>query len=301
MPDEPFPEVGRCVHLEHVNFELDDHDLATVFFMAGLGLTRDPYKRADDTNMGVNVGLQQFHLPRRGNPTPPFPGLVGLVVPDLDGACDRLARLQAAGKFDATPYTLDRAGDMARVTSPFGINMHLHAAGTLPFLRPLGLAYVDVPVPPGTAAGLVSFYRRIMGCPAELTDLDGVPAAVVGVGAHQSLRYRECTLGSYETHSFHVAIYTTDYNALRRTLKDQDAFMGDALNQTFFFNRLFDPDSGETLIHFQHEMRGLFHPDFMRPLVNRWPLDAEPFSDQASIMASLRERPGLSTSRNKEE
>jgi hypothetical protein len=68
---ETLPEVGGILHLDHVNFQVSDHDLATVFFVNGLGLTRDPYRRVDETNMGVNVGLQQFHLPRRG-PTPPF-------------------------------------------------------------------------------------------------------------------------------------------------------------------------------------------------------------------------------------
>lgn len=60
------PEIGGIVHLDHVNFETPDHDMATVFYVNGLGLTRDPYRRADETNMGINVGVQQFHLPRRG-------------------------------------------------------------------------------------------------------------------------------------------------------------------------------------------------------------------------------------------
>ena len=87
-----FPEVGGILHLDHINFQVSDHDLATIFFIGGLGLTRDPFRRADETNMGVNVGLQQFHLPRRGA-TPPFPGLVGLIVPDLDIIRLRLTRL----------------------------------------------------------------------------------------------------------------------------------------------------------------------------------------------------------------
>ena len=78
---ERLPEVGGILHLEHFNFEMAEHDLATVFFMNGLGLTRDPFRRADETNMGVNIGLQQFHLPRRGRPTPPFFGEIGLIVP----------------------------------------------------------------------------------------------------------------------------------------------------------------------------------------------------------------------------
>jgi hypothetical protein len=54
------PEVGGILHLEHVNFPVADYDMATAFFMAGLGFTRDPFTRADETNMAVNVGLQQF-------------------------------------------------------------------------------------------------------------------------------------------------------------------------------------------------------------------------------------------------
>lgn len=66
------PEIGGIVHLDHVNFETPDHEMATVFYLNGLGFTRDPYRRADEQNMGINVGLQQFHLPRRGQQTPPL-------------------------------------------------------------------------------------------------------------------------------------------------------------------------------------------------------------------------------------
>jgi len=59
------PDLGGMVHLEHVNFTIADYDLASVFFMAGLGFTRDPFTRTDELNMAINVGLQQFHPPRR--------------------------------------------------------------------------------------------------------------------------------------------------------------------------------------------------------------------------------------------
>ena len=98
------PEIGGIVHLDHVNFETPDHEMATVFYINGLGLTRDPYRRADEQNMGINVGLQQFHLPRRGEQTPPFYGVVGLVVPDIDGIKKRLDLLKELGKFEGTPY-----------------------------------------------------------------------------------------------------------------------------------------------------------------------------------------------------
>ncbi|NND50230.1 MAG: hypothetical protein HKN60_08260, partial [Rhizobiales bacterium] len=60
-----FPEIGGIVHLDHVNFQTPDQNMATMFFLNGLGLTRDPYQRADETNMGVNIGMEQFHLPGR--------------------------------------------------------------------------------------------------------------------------------------------------------------------------------------------------------------------------------------------
>ena len=46
------------LHLDHNNFQVPEHDLVTVFFINGLGLTREPFRRADETNIGINVGLQ---------------------------------------------------------------------------------------------------------------------------------------------------------------------------------------------------------------------------------------------------
>ena len=33
------PEIGGIVHLDHVNFETPDHEMATVFYLNGLGFT----------------------------------------------------------------------------------------------------------------------------------------------------------------------------------------------------------------------------------------------------------------------
>ena len=43
--------------------QVPDQRLATLFYVAGLGLTRDPYLMVSDSNMWVNVGRSQFHLP----------------------------------------------------------------------------------------------------------------------------------------------------------------------------------------------------------------------------------------------
>ncbi len=292
MQTPAFPEVGGIVHLEHVNFVVDDHDLATTFFMGGLGFTRDPFKRADDTNMGVNVGNQQFHLPKRGK-TMPFPGEIGLVVPDLPGIKNRLARLQGMGRFDGTEFAVSDMGNSCHLISPFGIAMRLYAAGTTPSLKPIAISYVDIAVPRGRARQIVGFYRDWFNCPAVRTVIDGEVTAFVPVGPYQSLRYRERDCGSYDTHNFHVAIYVTHYNQLHEKLSPLAGFQGDGLNQTFFFNGIVDPLSGDSLCGLQHEIRGIYHPDFMRSLVNRWPMNSEPFSDQAAVMAAQGDGSGL--------
>lgn len=292
MQTPAFPEVGGIVHLEHLNFVVPDHDIATTFFMGGLGFTRDPFKRADETNMGVNVGNQQFHLPRRGD-TPPFPGEIGLVVPDLPGIKNRLARLQSMGRFEGTPFAVSDLGNTCHVISPFGIAMRLFAAGTTPSLRPLAISYVDISIPKGGAKSVVGFYRDMLNCPAVRTVVEGEVMAFVPVGPYQSLRYQERKTDDYDTHNFHIAIYVTHYNEVREKLTALGEFGGDGLNQTFFFNGVYDTASRKKVCGLQHEIRGIYHPDFMRPLVNRWPMNMEPFSDQAAVMAALREESGL--------
>src|SRR5215813_12058284 len=61
--DRTSEDLGNSIHLEHVNVTVPDQRLATLFYVAGLGLTRDPYLMVSDSNMWVNVGRSQFHLP----------------------------------------------------------------------------------------------------------------------------------------------------------------------------------------------------------------------------------------------
>ncbi len=291
---EILPEVRGILHLEHFNLEGADHDLATQFFMNGLGFTRDPYRRTDETNMGINIGMQQFHLPRRGNPTPPFFGEVGLIVPDLLMIKARLDRLADLGSFDGTPYNLTVLDESTMaVMSPFGIALKLHAAGSLAFLRPLGLAYVDIPVMPGKAALLEKFYHQIIDAPTELFELEGEKTLSVTHGPYQYVRFREREIENYELYTFHLAYFVTNYNAYRDRVIEQGSMQGDGAGQVFFFDGPFDPETGAEILKFTQEVRSVYHPDFMRPLVNRWPINSEPFSDQRVVMEGLADVPGL--------
>ena len=61
--DRTAEDLGNIIALEHVNVTVPDQQQATIFYIAGLGLTRDPYLMTGPTNMWVNVGRSQFHLP----------------------------------------------------------------------------------------------------------------------------------------------------------------------------------------------------------------------------------------------
>ena len=93
--DRAAEDLGNIVALEHVNVTVPDQQLATLFYVVGLGLTRDPYLMTSISNMWVNIGRSQFHLPT--NKPQVVRGHVGIVVPDREALLKRLQRLRKAG------------------------------------------------------------------------------------------------------------------------------------------------------------------------------------------------------------
>ena len=86
--DRAAEDLGNSIHFEHVNVQVPDQHLATLFYVTGLGLTRDPYLMVSDTNMWINVGRSQFHLPS-GKPQV-VRGHTGLVIEGRDALLNRL-------------------------------------------------------------------------------------------------------------------------------------------------------------------------------------------------------------------
>ena len=66
--DRTLEDIGNVVALEHVNVQIPDQRLSTLLYVTGLGLTRDPYLVTGVTNMWVNAGRSQFHLPTGETP-----------------------------------------------------------------------------------------------------------------------------------------------------------------------------------------------------------------------------------------
>ena len=123
--DRAAEDLGNSIHLEHVNVTIPDQRLATLFYVAGLGLTRDPYLMVTDTNMWVNVGRSQFHLPT-GKPQV-LRGHTGIVIDGREALLERLAAV--AKKLDGTAFAFSEHNDHVEADLPLGQSHALLRAG----------------------------------------------------------------------------------------------------------------------------------------------------------------------------
>jgi hypothetical protein len=265
--DRAAEDLGNSIHLEHVNVQVPDQRLATLFYVAGLGLTRDPYLMVSDTNMWVNVGRSQFHLPD-GAPQV-LRGHTGLVIAGREPLLARLAAV--AGKLAGTAFAFSEHNDYVEATCPWGNRVRCHEPNAARFGRvTLGIPYVEFEVPVGTAKGIAAFYPDIMGIPAELNNGDGTVARAK-MAKDQYLQFRETdrALPDYDGH--HVQMYITDFSGPYRRLSDRGLVSQEDNQYQYRFRDIVDPADGRHLFTVEHEVRSATHPMYLRPLINRNP------------------------------
>ncbi|MFT7599912.1 MAG: hypothetical protein ACI8TP_002849 [Acidimicrobiales bacterium] len=266
--DRSTQDVGNVLALEHVNVTVPDQELAALFYVTGLGFTRDPYIDFGTSNMWINVGSQQLHLPRQSAQV--LRGTIGLIVPDLDQLARRLARLEKhyGSHFEGTDYrcTPETDGSLL-VTCPWGNRLRVHGASDSFGGLSLGMPYVELDVAPGTAPGIARFYDELLGAPTSI--VDGGACAAVRIGRTQQLRFREteAELAPYDGH--HVAVYLLNFSAPYGGLLDRDLITIETNEHEYRFQDIVDLDSGTVLATVEHEVRSMFHPLFDRELVNR--------------------------------
>jgi hypothetical protein len=263
--DRRIDDLGTIVALEHVNTTVPDQRIAGLFYLAGLGFTRDPYLMVDDENMWVNVGRQQFHLPNRSAQV--LRGHVGLVVPDLDALERRLERV--ALKLSGTRYAYSRDEKCITTVSPWGNVIHCYAPQPCFGAMRLGRPYVAFDVPRGAAAGIQRFYARVFAVQGTLSDDGGT--ARIPVGPDQELLFREtdAPLPQYDRH--HVAIYVSDFSGPHAFLLERGLITEESDAHQYRFQVLIDPENGAPLFEIEHEVRSLRHPLWGRAFVNRNP------------------------------
>ena len=265
MNDYTEEDVGNVVSLEHVNLQVPEQSLATLFYVVGLGFTRDPYLTVGLENMWVNAGEQQFHLPTRKAQT--IQGHIGLVVPDTELLQARLAAVSDALKDSQFSFAVKP--DHVAVTCPWGNHYRCYAGAAAFGDMALGIAYLEFFVAPGAVAAIRRFYHQCFGAPSLLEkDADGALGRVK-IGRHQSLRFREKeeTLLPYDGH--HIAIYVANFSQPYGFLMSRGLISEDVRNHQFRFKDIVDPENGRAALVLEHEVRSLRHPMFQRPFVNR--------------------------------
>ena len=265
-------DLGNIVELGHVNVTVPDQRLATLFYITGLGLTRDPYLMTGTDNMWANVGRAQFHLPSRD---PSMPGQVvrgttGLVLPDLQALLGRLAKVQPMLK--DTKFGYLETNNAVEVTCPWGNRIRCHAPDPTQF-GPFALAmpYVEFDVPMGVLPGIVRFYQQILGGIASLEKdaIGDYACAVVGDG--NKLVYRETDKQQPDYDGHHVQISLVDFSGPHKKLLERGLITEESDQHQYRFVDIVDPDTNEKLFRIEHEVRSMRHPMYARPLVNRNP------------------------------
>jgi hypothetical protein len=262
--DRTTQDIGNIVEFGHVNVRVPDQRLATIFYIMGLGLTRDPYLVVGVDNTWVNAGMCQFHLPV--GPAQVLRGTTGLVLPDLDALVARLAAV--APRLAGTRFAFSRDGDTVEVTCPWGNRIRCHAPDPARFGRiTLGMPYVEIDVAPNTAAGIVRFYRDILGAPGAVA---GTTARIaLGLGETLIFRETDAPLPPFDGH--HIQIAVADFSGPHRRLLERGLITEESNEAQYRFETIIDPATGAPLAVIEHEVRSMRHPMFARALVNRNP------------------------------
>jgi hypothetical protein len=266
--DRAAENLGNSIHLEHVNVQVPDQRLAQLFYAAGLGLTRDPYLMVADTNMWINVGRSQFHLPT--GKAQVVRGHTGLVIEGRAALLDRLARVK--GKLDGTKFGFKEHNDYVEATCPWGNRMRCYEPDAERFGRiALGIPYVEFDVPVGTAKRIAAFYPAIFGTPASVQNGDGTVARTL-MGKDQYLQFRETDAPQPAFDGHHVQMYITDFSGPYEKLKARNLISVEDNRYQYRFKDIVDLASGRVLFTIEHEVRSVTHPMYLRPLINRNPM-----------------------------
>lgn len=270
--DHQEEDVGNVVLLEHVNVEIPDQAQATLFYVVGLGFTRDPYLNVGLGNMWINVGEQQFHLPTGAQPQI-VPGIIGLVVPDLDLLKKRLEAIAEALK--GTHFSWDVERDFLSVTCPWGNRFRCHSSSVKFGDMAVGMPYVEFFTQPGSARGIAQFYQETLRAPTSVEPKNGVSIARVEIGQSQWLLFTETLdeIRPYDGH--HIAVYLANFSGPYAFFKKHNLITEDVSNHQFRFKDIVNIENGQLLFQLEHEVRSLRHKMYHRPFVNRDPTQTQ--------------------------
>ena len=176
--DRSQEDFGNVLNMEHINLTVPDQQVAALFYVTGLGFTRDPYVDFGTFNMWINVGEQQFHLPKRT--AQKFRCHIGVVVPDLEDLKRRLEFIDRP--MQGTGFSRQGKDDHIALTCPWGNDIRAYGPA---FGTGLGIPFAVVDVPTASHGSTPKCWTRPRG------GRDGG----LGNGLHRRLRERQHASG----------------------------------------------------------------------------------------------------------
>jgi hypothetical protein len=266
--DRSIEDLGNIIELGHVNVRIPDQKLATLFYISGLGLTRDPYLMTGITNMWANVGRSQFHLPTGRAQV--VRGHTGLVMPDREALLGRLTAVRH--DLEGTSFGFREHNAFVEATCPWGNRIRCYEPDERFGRVTLGMPYVEIEVPRGTAHRIADFYEEILDGLADVHEDGGGEYARIMVGPDQHLIYRETDRPIEQFDSAHVQITLVDFSGPHERLLARGLVTEESDQHQYRFENVVDLETGEVLATMEHEVRSMRHPLYARPLVNRNPV-----------------------------
>lgn len=265
-------DTGNIVALEHVNLRIPDQQIATIFYVMGLGLTRDPYLMTGVSNMWINAGRSQFHLPT-GAPTV-LHGSISLVIPKRSALLERLFSVRPM--LQNTQFDFHEHGNRIEVTCPWGNQLQCFEPSAEFGRMQLGMPSIEIDTRRGSASGIAHFYKEMLGASASTgEDIQGAYARVA-VGENQNLFFREGNKERQPDDNQHIQIYIADFLGPYERLRNKNLISQEDGTYQYRFRHLVDLNNGEILNRIEHEVRSIRHPLFARPLINRNPAQSIP-------------------------
>jgi catechol 2,3-dioxygenase-like lactoylglutathione lyase family enzyme len=268
--DRTAEDVGNIVEFGHVNVFIPDQQLATLFYVSVLGLTRDPFLMTSTDNMWINVGQQQIHMPTGGPQV--LRGTTGIVIPDFAPLRQRIER--NGPKLRGTAFTWAEQDGAIDLICPWGNRYRLHAPAEAFGPVALGIAYVEIDTPAGTAGGIARFYRDVLHGIAHVGHDSRGAFATVGAGMHTQLIYRETAGPMPPFDGHHIQITLADFSGPHERLLARGLVTEESDAHQYRFQALVDPEIGDVLVEIEHEVRSMRHPLYNRQLINRNPLQS---------------------------
>ncbi|MGE3246055.1 MAG: hypothetical protein AB7J19_06965 [Beijerinckiaceae bacterium] len=267
--DRTSQDLGNIVEIGHINYLIPDQRLATLFYVSGLGLTRDPIMMTSVDNMCVNAGKSQFHLPTGDAVVAPCTR-TALVIPGRQSLLERLAKVKK--DLAGTKFDYRETNDAVEATCPWGNAFIVHEPDPERYgnMR-IGMPYVEFETPHGTADRIARYYREIFETPARAGSDESGAHARVEAGPGQFLLFRETGKENVINPTHHVQIYLRDFSGPYRRLLERDLVSEESSEVQYRTERIVDLDTGELLFLIDHEVRAMRHPMFGRYLVNRNP------------------------------